>query len=78
MNATKVASPSCMRLLGRSLCDTKFPTQLGRWFPVQKDGATEIEDEMSDIRMLTADIALLRVSVLFCCCCCCCGWFFMR
>ena len=54
-----------MQLVGRSLCDTKFPTQLGRWFPVQKDGATEIEDEMPDIRMLTADIALLKVSVLF-------------
>ena len=54
-----------MGLVGRSLCDTTFPTQLGRWFPVQKDGATEIEDEIPDIRMLTADIALLKVSVLF-------------
>ena len=54
-----------MRLVGRSLCDTKLPTQLGRWFPVKKDGATEIDDEMPDIRMLTADIALLKVSVLF-------------
>ncbi|CAN0446315.1 unnamed protein product [Ascophyllum nodosum] len=36
------------------------PADQPQWFPVHKDGANEIEDEMSDIRMLTADIALLR------------------
>ncbi|CAM9497503.1 unnamed protein product [Ectocarpus sp. 8 AP-2014] len=39
---------------------TESPADLVQWFPVLKEGATETEDEIPDIIMLTSDIALLN------------------
>ncbi|CAM9479910.1 unnamed protein product, partial [Ectocarpus sp. 8 AP-2014] len=38
---------------------TESPADLVQWFPVLKQGATETEDEIPDIIMLTSDVALL-------------------
>ncbi|CBJ33789.1 Catalase decomposes hydrogen peroxide to molecular oxygen and water [Ectocarpus siliculosus] len=38
---------------------TESPADQVQWFPVLKEGATETEDEIPDIIMLTSDIALL-------------------